>query len=125
MTSNAPFLAHLCGPSKPQLPLPPLQVGSDGLLRRTDVATPFIDELQENLSGFRQSLITLVTKADSDAPEPDVIRAAGWSRAMTTDVQRRLPDPDPDLIRHTADRRLAAIFTDGCVSKSDSDADRG
>jgi hypothetical protein len=100
MTSNAPFLAQLCGPAKPQEPLPPLVAGDDGLLRRPGATTPFIDELQAGAAASESYLGTIVTKGD-DSPDPDVVRAS-WHRMMATDIQKFLPDPD--LIRHAACR---------------------
>jgi hypothetical protein len=96
MTSNAPFLAQLCGPAKAEQPLPPLTAGHDGLLRRAGVVTPFIDELQDGRLGVGTDLSTIVTKA-AESPDPDFVRAS-WGRAMTTEVQKLAPDPD--LIRH-------------------------
>jgi hypothetical protein len=77
--------------------MPSLTVGHDGLLRRTGVATPFIEELQEGLLRVGPGLATIITKAD-ESPDPDLIRAS-WGRAMMTEVQKLAPDPD--LIRHT------------------------
>jgi hypothetical protein len=104
MSVPPPFLAEVSEPSRPVAPLPELDVGRDGLLRRKGIVTPIVEELLFELSdgaaGAIAALETIITRTYPDNPDPligdarplhDAEKSLWLSTIMTKGDDR--PDP--------------------------------
>lgn len=128
MRFSTPLLARY-GEDAVQIPPGPLLiVGSDGLLRRENTGTPFIDELGRSPAmSCNSALDTMMTKAEFDPPDPDLVRRDGYSFAcgLETIVTRAQTEPnDPDFDRADGIWAVITSYTNGGRDRPDPDTIR-
>jgi hypothetical protein len=104
MSLSRPLLAEVSEPSRRVAPLPDLDVGRDGLLRRKGSKTPLVEELLSSLAecavGAIPALETILTRVYPDNPDPlvrdprrlDAAEKGLWLSTIMTKGDDR-PDP--------------------------------
>lgn len=71
-----------------------------GLLYVQETEIPVIEQLLEEPGGaLSRALETVITKADADPFDPDLIRAGRREMLMQLETQLQRAIPDPDVIR--------------------------
>ena len=127
MSRRVPFLARFSEEAPCRGNMPPLIVGSDGLLRRLETEKPYIDELTTLLGSKHEGLATYLTEANLDHPDPDTIRRErcigidAYAGDLDTFITRAPEQNDPDLIRVGYVSGLATSFTNGRADQPDPD----
>lgn len=125
MSLNVPFLATKSERPMECPPSPDLSVGPDGLLYRSGSKRPFVDELLESgLCDVDGSLISIMTKAQLDPPDPDAVRRSVELSRFGPEilVTRAQTEPDDsDSIRRGGLWAMATSYTSGGRDKPDPD----
>jgi hypothetical protein len=135
MPLPAPLLAQVSERSRRIQPIPVLEVGRDGLLRRQSMSTPLVEELLSDTieleSGAQSMLETISTRAYPDQPDP-LIRAESRKRIgesdfwLSTIITRGDDPPDPSGVRRSSRNVdwVSTIFSNGKFDPIDPNRSR-